>query len=359
MYVSLRSTLTAGTVAVMGAGAIALAPVAPTEFPTAALVVPSAAEVALTGISLPFDIVGVLQNLGIGGALPDIVDALPSLLPNDLVTAVLNEFAAQAGPLLIAAAGEVFGYLGTTVSTLISTIPQQIGAAVVAIPGVLASAVQSASAGDFPAALQTLYTGILAPITSVTQAIQEASDNFQAFIADQINTLGSQIPGVLFASIQAAVGGNFQSVLDAVQEALAGLFGGLNPAAALPAAAVRSGAATVPARVSVPVAGQPIPRAGAAVSAEPAAVATPAAVAEVDVEAPTVSATSEKVTESAHPRARVARQATRPVVAAVPDTAVADSAVESAAPAPKAAGRSSAAKRSVAAASDSAPAEGR
>ena len=107
MQISVRSYLTAGTVAVVGAGAIALAPIVPGTSPAAiALPTPAVAEVSLTALSLSLnDVLGLLQNFGIGGTLPDILTALPSLLPTDLINAVVTEFVTQAGPLVTAAAG--------------------------------------------------------------------------------------------------------------------------------------------------------------------------------------------------------------------------------------------------------------
>ena len=142
MEISVRSYLTAGTVAVVGAGAIALAPVVPATSPAALGVpAPAVADVALTAFSFSLsDVLGLLGNFGIGGALPDVLGALPSLLPGDIVTAVVTEFVNQAGPLVTAAASEVFGYLGTAVIGLLigpDSIPSRFGGALADIPVVL------------------------------------------------------------------------------------------------------------------------------------------------------------------------------------------------------------------------------
>ena len=145
MQISIRSHLTAGMVAVVGVGAIALAPVGPDDalaFSTLRPLVPAAAatEVALAGITLPFtDVLALLQTLGIGGAIPDI----SGLVPADLANAIATEFLNQATPLVTTAATEVFGYLNTTIAGLISgpdSIPVRFGAALGEVPGVLLTA---------------------------------------------------------------------------------------------------------------------------------------------------------------------------------------------------------------------------
>ena len=77
--ISVRSYLTVGTAAVVGAGAIALTPALPGQpLSPAALPAPAIAEIALTGFSLPAtDIIGVLQTLGgLGGTIGGDLDIL-------------------------------------------------------------------------------------------------------------------------------------------------------------------------------------------------------------------------------------------------------------------------------------------
>ncbi|MBU3748883.1 MAG: hypothetical protein FGM52_00230, partial [Mycobacterium sp.] len=83
MQLSVRSYLTAGTAAVVGAGAIAIAPPIPAsrhlELP-----LPAVAEVSLTGASFSIsDIVGVLGGVlggGGGASLPEIFGVPTDLL---------------------------------------------------------------------------------------------------------------------------------------------------------------------------------------------------------------------------------------------------------------------------------------
>ena len=99
MQISVRSYLSAGMTAVVGAGAIAMAPVGTmSDLSPAALPVPVVAEVALAGVTLPFtDILSLLQALGVGGAIPDITN----LVPADFANAIATEFLNQATPLVL------------------------------------------------------------------------------------------------------------------------------------------------------------------------------------------------------------------------------------------------------------------
>jgi len=256
-----RSYLTAGMVAVVGVGAIALAPVeSGGALNPASVPAPIVAEVALTGLTLPFtNIVSLFQNLGIGSAIPGIT----RLLPADLANAIAAEFLNQATPLITAAASDVFAAFNSAIAGLVSgpdSIPTRFGGSLAAIPTVLVTAVQSLSTGDLPSALQTLSTGLVAPITSIGQAISDASQSFQSFVTAQINSVTLALPGVLLAAVSTVVQDNVQSVLAAVQNAISTLTFGLIPRAAAsvsPAAAVTAArvamTAAVPSVSTVPV----------------------------------------------------------------------------------------------------------
>ena len=250
MQISMRSHLTAGLVAVVGVGAIALGPVGPDEalaFSTLRPVVPASAapEVALAGIALPFaDVLALLQTLGIGGAIPDI----SGLVPADLANAIATEFLNQATPLVTTAATEVFGYLNTTIAGLISgpdSIPARFGAALGEVPGVLLTAFESFGAGDFATTLQLLSSGILAPVTAIGQAVIYAGEALQSYVSTQITAVTNALPAVLLASVSTVITNNLQSVLDAVRTAISDLFGGFFPSAASVPAVPRAAAVSV------------------------------------------------------------------------------------------------------------------
>jgi len=258
---TVRSYLTVGMAAVVVVGAIALAPVeSGSALSPVAVPLPVVAEIALTGLTLPFtDIVSLLQSLGIGSAIPNIT----SLLPADLANAIATEFLIQATPLITAAASDVFAAFNSTIAGLVSgpdSIVARFGGSLAAIPTVLITAIQSVSTGDLPAALQTLTTGLIAPITSIGQAISDASQSFQSFVTAQINSVTLALPGVLLAAVSTVVQDNVQSVLAAVQNAISTLTFGLIPRAAAsvsPAAAVTAArvamTAAVPSVSTVPV----------------------------------------------------------------------------------------------------------
>lgn len=316
--ISVRSYLIAGTAAVVGAGAIALTPVpqSPDVSPAA---LPSApvAEIALTGVTLPLtDVIGVLQTLGgLGGSLPGVLGGfLPQQFIDDVVAEVLN----QATPLMTTAAGEVFDYLGSTLSGLLvgpDSIPARLGAAVGNIPAALAAAVQSLSTGDIAGAVEAVTIGLAAPLTEVGRSIEDASQSFQNFLVSELNGVVGALPGILLSAIQTVFGNTIQASIDTITDALSGLFGGLLPAAGLPAG--RGAAAAV-------VAGEDV--------AELSAVQVPAPVAEAPVRAvapsaedsaDSVAATVAEVESSAADVERSVAEVESSVLAAAPAETVA------------------------------------
>ena len=305
MQILVRSSLTAGMAVVVGVGTIALAPVeSGRALSPLAVSPPAVTEVALAGLTLPFtDIVSVLQSLGIGAAIPDIT----SLVPADLANAIATEFLNQATPLVTAAATDVFTYFNSTVAGLFSgptSIPARFGDAVGAIPVVLVTAVQSLATGDLPTALQTLNTGLLAPITSIQQAVLDATQSFQSFVTAQINSLTTALPGVLLSAVSTVITNDLQSVLKAVQNAISALTLGLIPtAASTPAPADVAAARVTPALAASLPTPAPSARASAVAAPHPSAARHQAAAAAVVTATPAVSVDR---TEAASPGAETA-----------------------------------------------------
>ena len=286
MQITMRSYLTAGTVAVVGAGAIAMTPVvldAPLAVPA-----PAVAEVSLTGLGLSLtDVVGLLQGFGIGPALPDFLTSLPSLLPTDIVTAVVTEFVNQASPLVIAAAGEVFDYLGAAVAGLISgpdSIPARFGEAIAAIPDAVGAAFQALGSGDLAVALQTITDSLAGPVSGIAALLSEAAQSFEEFLSTQFDGLITTLPAALYAAVQTVLGGNLQPLIDTLGGGLSDLLGGLIPGA---------GASTVPAAAATEVGPGPVARAQAEL---PAAAEVPSAVAPAASVSVEVSARQEAAT---------------------------------------------------------------
>lgn len=334
MQISVRSYLTAGTVAVVGAGAIALTPVLPATG-LSMIPAPAVAEVTLTGLGVSLtDVVNLLQTFGVAGGLPDVFTALQSLLPTDVVSAVVNEFVNQASPLVLAAAGEVFDYVGTAVTGLISgpdSIPVRFGDALSAIPATLLSAVGSLGTGDLATALQTITDGLSGPAAGITAALTEAGAAFQTFLTAEFTGLVGALPGVLLSAVQTVIVTNVQSLIDTITGAFTGLFGGLIPGAGAAVVAV--------ADTPTIVCNMPAIRTSAespAIASVPAAAEASVAVA-VSAERPGSAAAAESVA----PR-RVSAPGVRSDHAKPAATAVAADVVEPAAAAP--ASRSAAGK---------------
>ena len=316
MQVSVRSYLTAGMAAVVGASAIAMAPVEAISAPSP-VAVSVAAEVALAGITIPFtDILSLLQTLGLGGSIPDIT----GLVPADFLNAVGTEFLNQAAPLVTTAAGGVFAYFNSTVAGLVSgptSIPVMFGAALGAIPTVLTTAVQAVSSGDIATALQTLSTGLYAPITAIGQAVVEAGQAFQTYLTTQINTVSNALPGLLLAAVSKVITDNAQAVMASVQTAISGLLGGLIPAAASTRALVAAPAAAV----TVDTAGHTAAAVTVDTVEETAVLArTSPAIRTSDAESSAPSVLSEPTVTPVTPRSRAAARR-----AAVAEAAVAES----------------------------------
>jgi len=315
VQISVRSKLTAGLAAATVVGATVLAPVGSVGAHAVAVPPPVVAEFTLTALTVSYsDLVGLLQTLGLGGVIPDI----SGLLPADFVNAIATEFISQAIPLVTSAVSSLVGYVGTAISDLVigpNSIPVRFGTALGGIPTVVLSAVQSLGTGDVPTALEALSTGLVAPITSIGQAIAEAGQNLQAYLTAQINGLVSALPVTFLAAVQSVIGNNVQSVLDSIRNAISALTGGLIP----PAASVSAAPGLAAARVAAPA---------LSVDVREAVTASPVRQAESDAaptvrdvvgrSAPAAAQTAEAGDVADQPDVPVrprARQAVRPPVA--------------------------------------------
>lgn len=315
MQISVRSKLTAGLAAATVVGATVLAPVGSVGAHAVAVPPPVVAEFTLTALTVSYsDLVGLLQTLGLGGVIPDI----SGLLPADFVNAIATEFISQATPLVTSAVSSLLGYVSTAISDLVigpNSIPVRFGTALGGIPTVVLSAVQSLGTGDVPTALETLSTGLVAPITSIGQAIAEAGQNLQAYLTAQINGLVSALPVTFLAAVQSVIGNNVQSVLDSIRNAISALTGGLIP----PAASVSAAPGLAAARVAAPALSVDVREAGTASPVRQAeSDAAPTVPDVVGRSAPAVAQTAAAGDVADQPDVPVrprARQAVRPPVA--------------------------------------------
>ena len=315
MQISVRSKLTAGLAAATVVGATVLAPVGSVGAHAVAVPPPVVAEFTLTALTVSYsDLVGLLQTLGLGGVIPDI----SGLLPADFVNAIATEFISQAIPLVTSAVSSLLGYVSTAISDLVigpNSIPVRFGTALGGIPTVVLSAVQSLGTGDVPTALETLSTGLVAPITSIGQAIAEAGQNLQAYLTAQINGLVGALPVTFLAAVQSVIGNNVQSVLDSIRNAISALTGGLIP----PAASASAAPGLAAARVAAPALSVDVREAGTASPVRQAeSDAAPTVPDVVGRSAPAVAQTAAAGDVADQPDVPVrprARQAVRPPVA--------------------------------------------
>ena len=315
MQISVRSKLTAGLAAATVVGATVLAPVGSVGAHAVAVPPPVVAEFTLTALTVSYsDLVGLLQTLGLGGVIPDI----SGLLPADFVNAIATEFISQATPLVTSAVSSLLGYVSTAISDLVigpNSIPVRFGTALGGIPTVVLSAVQSLGTGDVPTALETLSTGLVAPITSIGEAIAEAGQNLQAYLTAQINGLVSALPVTFLAAVQSVIGNNVQSVLDSIRNAISALTGGLIP----PAASVSAAPGLAAARVAAPALSVDVREAGTASPVRQAeSDAAPTVPDVVGRSAPAVAQTAAAGDVADQPDVPVrprARQSVRPPVA--------------------------------------------
>lgn len=315
MQISVRSQLAAGMVAVAGAGAIAMAPiVVPGNAALSANVAaPVVADVQLAAWSFS-DVLGILNSLGISSSLPDF-SGLANLLPTDILNLAVSEFVAQVTPVITGAASEVFGYLGTAVTGLIvgqDSVLGRIVTAVSNIPGVLTTAVQALSTGNLATAVQAVVTGLAAPFTAIGEAISAAVQSFQSFVTTKITAIAGALPGILASSIQTALAGGGASLLGSLQTALTNFLSGLVPGAAAvaPAAAAVSAGVAAGAAAAGAVAAPAAARTAAAAPRSASRRAAATAPAGAAAAAPRAHAAAAK--EKSAPRAAaVSRRAAR------------------------------------------------
>jgi hypothetical protein len=220
--ISVRSYLAAGTAAVVGAGAIALAPALPgSSSHVAHLPAPMVAEVGLTGfgISIP-DILGVLQNFG-GGLLPNLGGVSPLTIP-----AIVAEFVKEAGPGVLSTAGKIFTNTNTAVLGLAfgpNSIPTQFGSAIAGIPTAVITAVSDLKSANFAGALQAINEGLLAPAKAIAEVIYNTASGVFDYASAQVGTLAKTLPDVLAAAIKAVTGVDATALINTIKTALTGL----------------------------------------------------------------------------------------------------------------------------------------
>lgn len=291
MEISVRSYLTAGMAAVVGATAISLAPLQPAPaLQASGLPASAVAEITLTGTSIPWEtIVTLVKQLASGGSLQESVSSL--------ISAVGTEFAKEALPVVTAFAGDVVKYVGGALADLLTgpDAPQ------IDLAAILATATAAITAGDFSGAVKALTTGLSAPLSEISKVL--FTPEFQAFITGKVGTVLGALPEILRSAVQKVVGIDIKPLIDL----LSGLITKILPAASAVTVprALSAAAQAAPAVVSLttikPAAAADVPAVSVAPEAE-AAPATPAeAPAAKDEAAPEAPAATEATPADAAP----------------------------------------------------------
>lgn len=153
MQIAVRSHLIAG-IAMLGAGAIAVAPMAPTHvaaLPTRAIAVENTAM--------------VLQPVNPFEAFSPVLEATFA----DVYTAIQSEIDDPL-PIVRSVLGNQTKYL-FAVTTAVAGGAWTLGSAAFSLPGQLVIATQQALAGDVEGAIQTIQAATLGPLTEVTDQV--------------------------------------------------------------------------------------------------------------------------------------------------------------------------------------------
>lgn len=254
MNIYVRSNLAAATVAVVGAGTIAFAPVLPgavdrvPDLPplTAAQVVLTADSIVLTDFrdTLAKVLQASLKDFGarLGPALGQL---LGSLIPFSLIGDLTGGIARGTSALVFHATGEVFGYTRDTIHDLIFGSQSLLAVSIRAILAIPAKTVKSLMLfGQDPLeSVRQIGAALTAPVTDVTARLHSASESERQYIAAEITNVLKGLPDVIFDSLGAAITKNSASMTDALVKFVATLFPNLD----IPvAASVRASAVATP-----------------------------------------------------------------------------------------------------------------
>ena len=209
MHISLR-TMTAGTAAVVGAGAIAMTPLAP-AVSAPSVAVPSAAQVSLTGLDSP------LTELA----------ATVALINNDIFNGtdlygdyewepyqgLLPEFIYNALPVISQVGFNGAAYIGGSVAAL-TEVTTILSEAVWNLPGAVITATQQAIGGDFSGALATLTTATLVPLQNAGGTALAAGVAVLSSVITNITNVIATVPRIVGGLVTTTVG-SLTAVVDA------------------------------------------------------------------------------------------------------------------------------------------------
>lgn len=237
MVVSLRSHLIAGTVAAVGAGAVALAPVAATGQYLPAVGVGSAAQIGLVAWSNPFEqliaTAEMAQNYLFatyynGGDVPTPGageanwtaagldqtggDVLNYLLYNEIAlgyyssVGLLPQGVINAGPVFQQLQINLFEYINIGLSGLNGAL-NAISSGVWNYPAALATAAELALQGQIPQAIAVLGDAIITPIVTATESLFSAGVEIATSFVTKLVAVVTSLPQIIATFAGTAAGG--------------------------------------------------------------------------------------------------------------------------------------------------------
>lgn len=212
MEISVRSYLTAGTAAVVGAAAIGLSPALPApDLRAAALPAPVVAEIALTGTTVPWEaIIAVVKALSTGGSLQGGITSL--------IGSIGTEFAKEALPVVSAFAGDVVKYLATTVLT----------GPGIDLQAVLTTVAAAIASGNIGGVVKALTSGLSVSLSQITKLL--FTPEFESFIVTKAGTVLGALPEILRSAVQKVVGIDIKPLVDLLAGLISKILPGFFPA---------------------------------------------------------------------------------------------------------------------------------
>ncbi len=203
MQISLRSQLVAGAVAVVGASAVAIAPIAQQGVELPGLGVHST-EVALSAFANPFYTVLSSMNLVVNDVFNPYDHYAPFAMLQGMIPQAIADHlpvASQFGNNLSLYTGSVLQNLFTSPTSTASVI----SIALWDLPSSLLTAAQQVLSGDFSGAVTTLYNAIIAPIPYAIDPIVSAIQTVVGgVVGNALNVVGA-IPGLVSSLINTTV----------------------------------------------------------------------------------------------------------------------------------------------------------
>ncbi|MCB0933506.1 MAG: hypothetical protein KDB71_16630 [Mycobacterium sp.] len=228
MQISLRSQLIAGTAAVVGASAIAIAMTPGTVAQVPTVKVPSAAQVALTGLDSPIsEMLNTASWINydlFNGNVADIDDNYTW----EPYAGMLPEFIFTALPVISQLGYNGADYVYNSLYA-VNDSAYILSEAVWNLPGALITATKQVFSGNFSGAVDTLNNAIVVPIqdavTSVVGATTYVASNVITNLTNVIAALPDIAKGLLNTSV-GTVKATFNAVVEITTQTADALFGG-------------------------------------------------------------------------------------------------------------------------------------